>query len=493
MPVRQKTLLDFWLALTLTVLFFHPLISTLHDNSIILQWRIQHTLELLTTVGLFTLFFFVILLLIDKISNPKLQLAILFLICVIPMTSFLIHFLAQLGFKARIITVGEYFVKSRYLLFTFVAFLSAIIFSVANRYPRKMQYATIIILLTLSPINLVAGWTVYNLRNLDTKIRKKAPDATNHASGLNQNIIIFLFDELSYEYLYKNNSIDPRYKNFYWLSTVSDNYHQAISPGNATLTAVPGMLMGKHYESVSMKYESLYHISKESEDQYLKIEPNNLLALAKRRGYKTFISGTYLPYCEMFDSSLDACQSFSIYNFATIEDRFSLLNPILTNLMIWPHQLPQGFLKNRAAAQWQKNQMEKTFQFTLRALDEKTPFLLFSHIFCTHVPFVFNKQGYYDNKAPYLRNSDNYIKSIEYADYLLGEFIKKMKETGKFETSEIVVLADHNYRIMFPGRESHIPLLIKKPNQLSRKDIFNPVNAENVLKGVLVSEATRLN
>mgnify|MGYP001207912349 CR=1 FL=1 len=51
MPIKDKKALKVWLALTLSVLFFHPLFATRHDNDIILQWRVQNSLELIAAVA----------------------------------------------------------------------------------------------------------------------------------------------------------------------------------------------------------------------------------------------------------------------------------------------------------------------------------------------------------------------------------------------------------------------------------------------------------
>ena len=57
-----------------------------------------------------------------------------------------------------------------------------------------------------------------------------------------------------------------------------------------------------------------------------------------------------------------------------------------------------------------------------------------------------------------------------------------MKEAGKFDSSKIIILSDHNYRLKFPGRENHIPMFIKRPYQKTRKDIYEEVHAEKMLK-----------
>lgn len=486
MPIKHskhKYILYAWLALTLSCLFFYPLFATLHDNDIALQWRIQNSLELIAAVALFTLFLTGTLWLIDKIPNTKLRFSVLFLIFIIPFISFFVHFLRQLGFTDALINLGQYAHANRFIAATIGAFCGALFLFLVMRHPRKTTYALIIVLLALSPLNLLAGWTLWNLRHENTKFIINAPDHyEKKVKTPKHNLIVILFDELSYDYLYKDGSINPQYANFQQLSSRSDNYHAATSPGNATITSIPGMLMGRRYENIVMEYDNIYRITKDNKGEYLKIEPDNLFAVAKDKGYKTFAYGTFLPYCEMFNQSLDECRSFSIYNYATVETKFSLLNPIMTTLIIWPRQQPQGFIKNKAISPWQRRQTEQVFRLTLKTLDEKTPIFMFSHIYSTHVPFVFNRNGYYENKEPFLQNSENYVKGLEYADHLLGKLIDKMKENGIFESSEIIILSDHNYRIMFPDQKTHIPLIIKKSYQKTKKDVFEPAHAEQVLR-----------
>lgn len=489
MLIKRKNLLNVWLSLTLSVLFFHPLFATLHDNVVILQWRIQHSMELIAVVVLFTVIFSGIFWLIDKISNDKIRFVLFLLVVVIPIVSFFVHFLQQLNFKSRLIMLGEYAYENRFLVTTIGTFCGVIFLLMIMRHSRKMTNALIILLLIMSPLNLFAGWTLWNLRELNTKsIISASALHEKNVRTLKHNMIVIIFDELSYEYLYKDFLINPKYANFRRLSLVSDNYHAAISPGKATLTAIPGLIMGVRYDNVLMKYNSIYSITNDDKEKYLNLDADNLFAVAKRNGYKTFAYGVYLPYCEIFGKYLDVGRSFSIYNYSTVETQFSLLNPIMTNFMIWPRQRPQGFIKNKVISLWQKKQTDIVHKLTMSTFDEEEPVFVFSHIYSTHVPFVFNRNGYYRNPEPFLQNSENYTRSLEYADYLLGELIDKMKINGVFDSAEIVILSDHNYRIMYPGKESHVPLIIKKSYQQRKKDIFGPVFTENILKNTMLEE-----
>jgi hypothetical protein len=61
-----------------------------------------------------------------------------------------------------------------------------------------------------------------------------------------------------------------------------------------------------------------------------------------------------------------------------------------------------------------------------------------------------------------------------------------MMENGIFESSEVIVLSDHNYRIMFPDKMNHIPMIIKKPYQQTKEDMFETAHAEYLLKRGLI-------
>lgn len=488
MWLRHKTILNIWLALTLCILFFHPIFATLHDDNIILQWRFQDSMELISVIALLILLLTGTLWLIDRISDAKTRFFIVFLTFIIPFTSFLVHFLQQLGFKDNLVTFGQY-LDENHLLVAIMGVFCAAILMLGIRYPRKMTYAIVMILFALSPLNLLAIWTLWDLKNINTKIVINTSDPYLGKKQVpKHNLIVILFDEMSYDYLYKNSSIGHNYVNFQTLSNISDNYHTAISPGKKTLTSIPGMLMGQHYDNIIMKYGSLYSITKDNKEECLKTEPDNLFAIAKNRGYKTLAYGPALPYCILFDQYLDVCHSFGGYNSAEVETHFSLLHPIITTFLLWPHQKPQGFIKIPIALLYQREQTEQIFHLILKTLDEKTPIFLFSHLLLPHQPFMFDRNGYYDNKEPFLESSENYLKQLEYVDYLLGKIMLKMKNNGIFESSEIIVLSDHNFRTMFPGKETHIPLIVKHPHQRTKKDIFNPTHVEKLLKTV-VSQA----
>lgn len=75
---------------------------------------------------------------------------------------------------------------------------------------------------------------------------------------------------------------------------------------------------------------------------------------------------------------------------------------------------------------------------------------------------------------------------MKYVDYLFGKFISELKRQGRYEDATIVVLSDHNFRIMAHKEEwNKIPLIVKRGNKLARKDILKSVHAEEILHSLL--------
>ncbi len=479
-----------WKALTLTILFFYPLIATLHDSSVVFQWQKQNTYELLSAIALLTIVITAILSCIERYLDRYFKLFAYIFISIVPLISFGLHFLMQLGYKGELINLGQYVNTYKTAFFVILVFITLALLVLLVKYPARILNVILALIIILSPINILAGWTIWKLRGKDTLISiKKEVNISQYIKpsphNPTHNIVVLLFDEMSYDFLYRNGAIDSRYPNIKYFSSISDNYHAATAPGKQTLTSLPGMLNGRRYEKVGMEYDTLYTISEKNEKDILTMAQNNLFSSAQRKGFKTLMFGPYLPYCDLCGASLDECRSFSIYNYGTIERKFSLIKPFLTTFIIWPHQYPQGIIKNLVISKWQKELTRQTYRLTMEAFDTPEPFFLFTHFYFTHVPFVFCKDGYYENKNPFLQNAENYRPQLDYADRVLGELIARLKSVNKFEQSTIIVLADHNYRVMFPTRMNAIPLIVKKIGQSHKRDIYETVNAEVLLKNEL--------
>ena len=487
--MRYRKLLNPWLGLTLSTLLFYPLFASLSDNVILLQWQKKNTLELILVLILSAVIFTSLLWINSKLMSVVLRTAILLLLVFLPLFSFFYFFIEQLGLKALSLTAYKLVNYNLGFWCSFGGLLLFLVIILIAKYPLKVNKYIVTLLLLLSPINLLAGLVLWKVKN------------TNSINAVNKNhffnttptipsssFVVLLFDELSYDYLYKNCVVNPKYPNFKRLSLFSSNYHNAISPGVETTSAVPSIIMSHRYNKIIMKNSSFYEVATNNKEYSLNFASDNIFALAQAKGYKTFAYGPYLPYCSMFNNSLDGCRSFSLYNYATADTSFSILHPIMTVLCLWPKQKPFGYLKNIAMSEWQKKQTEENLKLILSTLKNKGDLFLYSHIFVTHVPHVFNKYGYYYNNNAYTEDNVSYTNAVEYADNILGQVIDKMIKENIYDSSEIVVLADHNFRVMYPGKENHIPLIIKRPYQTIGTDNNNLIHAEERLKSELINK-----
>lgn len=484
MELNRKVIFNLWLGLTSATLFFYPLIGTLHDNHIILQWRVQNTIELVLAILIIGIISFCCIWLIhNKIKNQRIQIVLLLVLFSIPLISFSVYFLAQLGLKNFLISFGELAAKYKSLVLILLTCFAIILYLLIWYYPQKIYYLLIFILVTLSSINILAAWTIFTHRNVNTKtiVVDSRESGLEQNIKLSNNIIILLFDELSYEYLFINGQIDEKYKNFKRFAEISNVYHQAQSPGKHTLTAIPGLLNKKRYDNLIFQYDWIYRITKEQKAKYLKFEEKNIFSITRNRGFKTYAVGSYLPYCNMFNDYLNECRSFSENNYSTVNDGFSLINPIYTTFILWPRQKPQGLLKNIIYPLFIKRRIEGTIDFAINKLNSKDAFLLFTHIYLPHHPFVFDISGFYWNKELYIVNDINYTRQLAYCDTLLGKLIDELNKLDKFDSSLIIVMSDHNYRFKFPDKADKIPMFVKHPYQKHQLNIYDKVHAEEIL------------
>jgi hypothetical protein len=139
-----------------------------------------------------------------------------------------------------------------------------------------------------------------------------------------------------------------------------------------------------------------------------------------------------------------------------------------------------------------------------------SPFFTYLHLFPPHAPYRpsrrFNREfsdgwmpvvkqvhrfskGYSEEKLALARQSyDRYIASL---DWELGRLLDTLEDAGIFKNSYVVITSDHGE--MFERGEkahatpllydpiAHIPLLISAPGQTTRRDVYAPTNAVDIL------------
>lgn len=482
-----------WMGMALASLFFYPLIASLHDQLWYLQWKRANSWELFFSLVLVSLFTAFALWSTFRCRVPHVKLLILLLIVSIPLLSFSIHVIRQLGYTFYVIQIGMWFRAHRIIVLFFSGATLLVPLSFFFRFPRRVFQLLMAIILFLSPLSLVSVVTIVQagLHDTTTTIRPPAEDnrPPSDTMGTSPRTIVFLlFDELSYQYLYQNGNIRPEFPHLAELSAISTNYHKAIAPSNGTFTSVPLFLFDTQKSEIVIKNNRLVEI-RAGIDSPLRDDADNLFHHAREKGFTTAVFGPYFRYCMLFSKYVDYCHSYSSYNYAGVNPSFSLFNPIATTIILWPHQLPFGWLKRPMYAEWQRRGTELIEQSTMEALATKRSLFLFTHFLIPHIPFAFDKDGFHPAKDPFLQNDENYIRQLGYVDTLVGRIVDELKRLKKFDTTTLAIFSDHNYRMMVTDEhKTEIPLMIKKAGQQKRRDIDESVKAQEVLRTVVLEE-----
>ena len=128
------------------------------------------------------------------------------------------------------------------------------------------------------------------------------------------------------------------------------------------------------------------------------------------------------------------------------------------------------------------------------------------HFPVPHWPFVFNPDGsYFGHKDPALpsergsASEAGYRRQVAYVDRVVGQIVDKMKRSGSYDSTLLVLTSDHGARvpdIWNDGDLTHVPPLVKLPRQAGGervdKEFWNyrlrPM-MEQVLRGGENSEA----
>jgi hypothetical protein len=124
------------------------------------------------------------------------------------------------------------------------------------------------------------------------------------------------------------------------------------------------------------------------------------------------------------------------------------------------------------------------------------PSLAVFHYPVPHRPFVFDGSGVRDTPILDKRSEEGYAGNLAYMDVLVGEVIEALRQAGRFNRSWLILASDHTWRVdpqlaSDPSQEelTHVPLIIKRPWQDTRRIITEPFTTTALGKTVFDATA----
>jgi len=98
----------------------------------------------------------------------------------------------------------------------------------------------------------------------------------------------------------------------------------------------------------------------------------------------------------------------------------------------------------------------------------KGPFLAYVYTGTTHEPFT-RLPPRFEKRTPGSLTEDGFLNTLSYADWSLGEFMKKAEQADWFKDTIFVFVADHplgKFGVTSPLDRFHVPLLIYAPGRI---------------------------
>jgi hypothetical protein len=318
---------------------------------------------------------------------------------------------------------------------------------------------------------------------------KKEPQAIYTEVNAENPVIFVVFDEFPTTSLMdEHHQIDPiLYPNFAALAQDSTWFRNATSVHESTHFAVPAILSGSYPEDSSKLPIATDY-------------PHNLF---------TLLGGSY--DMKLFEALTTLCPATSCdqQNHTNRQPIYTMLSDLFFVYLhiILPTDLTSGLpviTQTWKNFKVQLNERRKTSftarpeifsQFVESINISKKPTLYFIHIMLPHVPWkylpsgklytlketdvpglIIKKEKWSNNEWLVLLNYQRHLLQIGFVDKLLGDLIEKLKKINLYDSSLIIVTADHGVSFMAndfrrPLNKTNfqdimpVPLFIKKPNQ----------------------------
>lgn len=379
---------------------------------------------------------------------------------------------------------------------------------VAGLYARKEMLRGFIA--SLAPVLLVFPLMFLGSSSIrGLLLPQKLESAAAEKQKINGSLVMVVFDEFpSVALLDEERRIDPgRYPNLAALASVSTWYPNAMTNGDRTRFILPSLLTGRGPEPVlptANNYpENLFTLLAGSvelnvSESTVQLCPPSLCRTIRegfRQRMRSMISDLRIVFLHI----------------VLPEDLTAGLPPITDNWMNFAEQvMPVPWSEHHKHNQAAKVDRPARFRAFLDAIDaNNSPSLYFNHTLLPHVPFIYLPSG--RNHVSYFRprglatrtkwSTDQdridrdyqlFLLQLGLVDTLIGELVERLEIHDLFDSSLIVITADHGASIRAgePRRRLvrtnaseilPVPLLIKAPYQAQGVVDLRPIQTIDVL------------
>jgi hypothetical protein len=294
------------------------------------------------------------------------------------------------------------------------------------------------------------GWQARSL-NAELPLHKAVQDGSTQAGR--PRIIWVVFDELSYEQVYEHRFPELQLTAFDALAAQGTVFTHAIPAGIRTDQVLPSLLTGdvvdQIHPSSNGRQFSIHNAHTGTWHQF--DEHDTVFQDALNLNYSTAVAGWYNPYCRILPDVLDHC--FWMYGASAANMMVPRASLRSNMIRPWTRFFGGGLGQQFAAhllypSEWNDlSAKQHIFDYVTlveaadRILDDETVGFALLHMPVPHPGGIYDRMT--DKLA--LRHS-SYIDNLALTDKLLGHIRSKLEQRGQWDTSIIVIMADHSWR-----------------------------------------------
>ncbi|MFN7935820.1 MAG: sulfatase-like hydrolase/transferase [Bryobacteraceae bacterium] len=341
---------------------------------------------------------------------------------------------------------------------------AVVVFLHGKRGPYKVCVAIIMMVFPLYPVALIraAMW----------KPVPAAPAAAQAKPGvLSQRVVWLVFDEADALALERigtpGDLVLPEFDRLRGQSLSARNGYPA---GPVTLLSIPSMLTGRRVSESRMRGAAELSLRWEGQKEWEIFGRQwTIFRGVRELGGNSGVTGWYHPYCRIFSSEVADCY-FESNNSArdASEGGASLWKHMGNDLVVAANAFP---LVGRTAllppplteetSQSHAQRVENVVRRVAKQLTDTRLSFVLAHIPVPHLPVI------YDRHTKAYSANGSYYDNLALADSVLGRLRRAMEESGVWDSTTVVVTADHSWRSPV-GREQdpRVPFLIKFPKSM---------------------------
>jgi len=222
-------------------------------------------------------------------------------------------------------------------------------------------------------------------------------------------VVWMVFDELSQSIAFDNRPAGLQLPNLDQLKAESFYASSAKSPADSTELSMPSLILGEQVIAVSPRApDSLYLRTRSRTEGFACSAVPNVFDKARELGFNTALVGWFHPYGRLLNRSLTKCYWTASWLNSGVEEPFN------------PHGLWDALL--------------------FRA--DPSIGLALIHLPIPHPPAINSRSG----RGLTAQGRNGYLDSVALVDQTLGLLRRRMEQAGLWDTSAVLVSADHGWR-----------------------------------------------